>query len=67
MAPAPARKGFEVKPGALYLVDNDACYCGDHLGYSARTTGRDISGRKIAMVPAYAVKANRMRCEKCPR
>ena len=47
--------------------DNGACYCGDHLGYSAKTTGRDISGQKIHIVPGYAIKIHNLRCEKCPR
>lgn len=34
------------QPG-LYLVDNGACYCLDHLGCEARYTGRDISGQPI--------------------
>jgi len=32
---------------ALYLTDNGALLCRDHLGATARYTGRDISGQRI--------------------
>lgn len=31
----------------LYLCDNGALYCDDHLGATAKATGRDISGQPI--------------------
>ena len=31
----------------LYLTDNGRCLCGEHLGHTAKATGRDISGQKI--------------------
>ena len=50
-----AYKGLNlVKPCAgapdtvvLWICDNGATYCRDHLGETARTTGRDISGQEI--------------------
>ena len=42
----------------LYLTDGGACYCGDHLGTTARYTGRDISGQPIhAVTPDDAHEA----------
>ena len=31
----------------LYLTDNGALYCHDHLGHTAKATGRDLSGQPI--------------------
>lgn len=31
----------------LYITDNGRLLCEDHLGISAKTTGRDISGQEI--------------------
>jgi hypothetical protein len=31
----------------VYLTDNGAALCGQHLGMTARFTGRDISGQPI--------------------
>jgi hypothetical protein len=45
----------------LYICDNGACYCGAHCGSSARYTGRDLSGQKVAKVtPAYTTEAARL-------
>jgi len=41
---------FRAKNDALYLCDNGACYCGEHLGSTAKATGCDISGQKIERV-----------------
>lgn len=54
---------------AIYLGDNGRCYCGEHLGASARMTGRDISGQPVYRVtPEDAQEAARMdvtlRCER---
>ena len=35
---------------ALYSCDNGAIYCRDHLGITARMTGRDISGQPIQKI-----------------
>jgi hypothetical protein len=56
----------------LYLTDNGATYCGAHLGYTARATGRDLSGQRIqAVTRAVAREAMAMgyvlRCESCGR
>jgi hypothetical protein len=37
-------------PDGVYLTDGGACYCGEHLGASARFTGCDISGQPIMKV-----------------
>ena len=56
---------------ALYLCDNDACYCGEHLGSSAKHTGHDISGRAIMRItPRFIDHARKTygytpRCEQC--
>lgn len=40
---------------AIYMTDNGAALCGEHLGSSARRTGCDISGQEILeVVPALA-------------
>lgn len=58
---------------ALYLVDNGACYCGAHCGNSARYTGRDISGQKVARLNANDVRESirlyqwEPACEVCGR
>lgn len=41
---------MKITPDAIYLCDNGAAYCGDHLGTSARLTGYDISGQRIMRV-----------------
>lgn len=35
---------------AIYLGDNGRCYCGEHLGITARLTGRDLSGQPVYRV-----------------
>ena len=37
-------------PGYNYFTDNGAVYCYEHLGASAKYTGRDISGQKIERI-----------------
>lgn len=63
---------MRISDAMVYLVDNGAAYCGAHLGVSARTTGRDISGQEIMPVtPDVAKEAKRdgweVACEKCGR
>ena len=41
---------------ALYLCDNGRCLCGDHLGASAKYTGRDISGQSIHKISPSDVR-----------
>ena len=58
------------KDDTLYLGDNGACYCGKHLGSSARLTGRDLSGQKVMEVtPDVVSEADAMgyevTCEQC--
>lgn len=43
-------------PNNLYFVDCGRILCGTHLGMSARWTGHDISGQKIKLISAAALK-----------
>ncbi len=60
---------MRIKDDTCYLTDNGAVYCGEHLGATARATGRDISGQRIdAITPADAAEADRMGIElQCER
>jgi len=55
----------------IYLTDNGRALCTDHLGVSARMTGRDISGQPIlALSPEdvrYSIEAEGWHpaCESC--
>lgn len=41
----------------VYLTDNGAAYCGEHLGASAKLTGRGLDGQAIdAVTPEYATE-----------
>lgn len=59
-----------MRPG-LYLCDNGAALCHDHLGITARTTGRDISGQRIYRLSAREIEElqrqtdGRFGCETC--
>ena len=55
-----------LNPKALYVCDNGACYCGAHAGYSAKTTGRDISGQLVYEVRPAEAKGFGIKCEECP-
>lgn len=63
---------YGAKPTApeLFLCDNGACYCSNHLGSTAKATGYDISGQAIMAVTA-SMKAEAKRdgysieCEEC--
>jgi len=39
-----------LKPGALYWSDNGRLVCSQCAGFTARYTGHDISGQKVARV-----------------
>lgn len=41
---------FKADDAAVYLTDNGRALCGEHLGQTAKATGRDISGQKIMVV-----------------
>lgn len=41
---------MRVNGTTVYLTDNGAALCGEHLGNSARMTGRDLSGQAIMEV-----------------
>ena len=50
-----------ISDDAIYLGDNGRCYCGEHLGYTAKMTGRDLSGQAIYKVtPEDAREAQKM-------
>lgn len=49
---ARAKRAPRISDDALYFCDNGRILCGAHLGNSARHTGRDISGQRIARVTA---------------
>jgi hypothetical protein len=38
---------FTPDPATIYLTDNGRALCGDHLGVTAKSTGRDLSGQPI--------------------
>lgn len=64
------RAPFAADPAALYFTDNGAVLCGDHLGMTAKYSGRDISGQKIEKVtPEDAAEAKThgwaIECERC--
>ncbi len=46
-------KTFNPTPTAIYLGDNGRALCGQHLGMTARYTGRDISGQSIQRVTVF--------------
>ena len=54
----------------LFLCDNGACYCADHLGATAKATGRDISGQPIYRLTPSDVRELEthgvaVACERC--
>lgn len=59
----------KIQADAIYLTDNGAAYCGDHLGMTAKNTGHDISGQPIYRVTSDDVRitGHQVRCEKCGR
>lgn len=64
---------MRITDSTIYLTDNGAALCGEHLGSSARTTGRDLSGQPIEPItPELAAESQRAygyfpRCEQCGR
>ena len=60
---------MKVNEQMIYLTDNGAAYCGAHLGMTAKTTGRDLSGQAILPVtPEVAAEAGyEIECEQCGR
>jgi hypothetical protein len=56
-------------PGKLYSGDNGRVFCGEHAGASAKYTGRDISGQRVAVLTAAELEDARvhygalLRCE----
>lgn len=69
---APAFDLARTKPRALFLTDNGRCLCGQHLGSSARFSGRDLSGQPILELTAEVLDIAREEfagytpsCESC--
>ncbi len=66
---------FKANESSIYLTDNGAAYCGEHLGANAKYTGYDISGQPIVeMTPEIAMEEWRvagfdLKCEepRCER
>lgn len=62
-----------IEDDMVYLTDNARALCGKDLGHTAKTTGRDVSGRPITPVSPAMVEAARINyghvpaCEKCGR
>lgn len=61
---------MKINPEVIYLTDNGAAYCGEHLGITAKATGRDLSGQPIMpLTPAAVKEAAEMgfefECEQC--
>jgi 4-hydroxy-3-methylbut-2-en-1-yl diphosphate synthase IspG/GcpE len=60
---------------AVYHTDNGAVLCGEHLGATAKSSGRDLSGQPIEEVtPDLLAEARAtpdgaewIRCERCGR
>lgn len=55
---------------ALYIGDNGRVFCGAHAGMSARWSGYDLSGHKVARItPAYCKRNGEeiaaLKCEQC--
>lgn len=64
---------MRIHSDTIYLTDNGCALCGDHLGASARYTGRDLSGQPVMPVmPQDALYSfnelgHRIVCEDCGR
>lgn len=62
-----------VSDSMVYLTDNGAALCGAHLGFTAKTTGRDVSGQAIMpLTPDAVAECERAygytpSCEQCGR
>lgn len=41
---------MKISAETIYLGDNGRAYCGDHLGCTAKHTGRDLSGQPIMAI-----------------
>lgn len=62
---------MKISDTTIYLTDNGRAYCGSHLGATARSTGRDISGQPIIPVTPDVMAENLamgnppIQCETC--
>ncbi len=48
---------MQINDTTIYLTDNGAALCGEHLGYTARMTGHDLSGQDILPLTPEIVRA----------
>lgn len=62
-----------LRDDAIYLGDNGRCLCGEHSGYAARFTGRDLSGQQVHRVTSddqvYSIETYGvpLSCNQCGR
>ncbi len=61
---------MRVQNDTIYLGDNGRACCGEHLGMTAKMTGRDLSGQPImAVTPEMVTEAAsdgwEVCCEQC--
>lgn len=58
---------MRISADIVYLGDNGRAYCGQHLGVTAKTTGRDLSGQRLlACTPDIVAEAGyEIACEQC--
>ena len=58
---------LKTRSDVIYLGDNGSAYCGEHLGYTAKVTGRDLSGQRLMTVtPEMVAEAGfEVKCEEC--
>ena len=64
---------MRISESTIYFTDNGAALCGEHLGVTAKATGRDLSGQPIEPVtPELAAECESSygyvpKCEQCGR
>lgn len=62
---------MRIHSDSIYLTDNGAAYCGEHLGVTAKMTGHDISGQRIMRVTLEGAMTTLLqdgyliKCEQC--
>lgn len=54
-------------PDTLYLGDNGRALCGEHLGSTARRSGRDLSGHPVLAVTPRMLHDERLPGLACER
>lgn len=62
---------MRISDSTIYLTDNGAALCGEHLGVTAKMTGRDLSGQEIMPITPEIAAENQAlygyvpTCEHC--